>query len=176
MRSFFSVSLVFLRITAELIQWIGSSLRQLFGDQMSYPGRLRAEIKRLGTLFYFAILGSNSFVLPQMVGPRFSHKGLDVSLRVRRVAKQVPTDRAVTLPYLPHLFHHLQEFISGFWIDSIFNQRDGRTLRRLRIDKYDWFGPMQRRRERQIVVANETKAPRRNRADEQTNRCKQERT
>ena len=36
---------------------------------MSYPGRLRIEIKRLSTLFYFAILSSDSFVLPQMLGP-----------------------------------------------------------------------------------------------------------
>jgi len=46
------------------------SLRQFFGDQMSYPGWLRAEMKGLSALLYFAILGGHSFVLAQMLGLR----------------------------------------------------------------------------------------------------------
>src|SRR5258708_6742541 len=62
------------------------SLRHFFSDQMSYLGRLGAEMKCLSALFYFAILGGDSFVLPQMIAPRFSHEGFDVSFRVRGVA------------------------------------------------------------------------------------------
>jgi hypothetical protein len=62
------------------------SLWHFFSDQMSYPGWLGAEMKCLSTLFYFAILGGNSFVLPQMIAPRFSHKGFDVSFGVCGVA------------------------------------------------------------------------------------------
>src|SRR5437016_8999789 len=68
-----------------------------------------------------------------MIAPRFSHKAFEIALRVRRVAKQVPADRAVALTYPPHLFHCLQEFVSGFRIDSIFHNSDGRTFRNLRL-------------------------------------------
>src|SRR6266436_3025917 len=62
------------------------SLWHFFSDQMSYLGRLGAEVKCLGALFYFAILGGDSFVLPQMIGPRFSREGFDVSFGVRGIA------------------------------------------------------------------------------------------
>src|SRR5258708_4623421 len=100
-------------------------------------------MKCLSTLFYFAILGGRSFVLPQMIGPRFSHKYFEVALRVRRVAKQVPADCAVALTYPPHLLHRLQEVVSGFRIDSIFDNSDCRSLLWRGIDQYYWFGPMQ---------------------------------
>src|SRR6266581_331085 len=119
------------------------SLGHLFSDQMSDLRRLRAEMKCLSALFYFAILGGDSFVLPQMIGPRFSHKAFEVALRVRRVTKQVPADRAVALTYPPHLLHCPQELVSGFWIDSIFHNSYGRTFRNFCIDQYYWFGPMQ---------------------------------
>jgi hypothetical protein len=61
------------------------SLRYFFRDQMSYLRRLRAEMKCLGAPLDFAILGGDPFVLSQMISPRFSHKTLDVSLRVRSV-------------------------------------------------------------------------------------------
>src|SRR6266404_4062746 len=107
---------------------------------MSYLGRLGAEMKCLSTLFYFAILGGDSFVLPQMIAPRFSHKAFEIALRVRSVAKQVPADRAVALTYPPHLFHCRQELVSGFRIDSIFHNSYGRTFRNFCIDQYYWFG------------------------------------
>jgi len=44
-------------------------------------------MKCLNALLYFAILGGDSFVLAQVVGPRFSHKALDVPLRVRCIAQ-----------------------------------------------------------------------------------------
>src|SRR5260221_14149191 len=113
---------------------------------MSYFGRLRAEVKSLRALFDFAILGGHSFVLAQMVGPRFSHKSLDVPLGVRSVTQEVPADRAVTLSNPLHLFHGLEEFFGGFWIDSIFNQRNSGALRRLKIDHHYRFRPNQRRR------------------------------
>src|SRR5712692_682498 len=119
------------------------SLWHFFSDQMSYLGRLGAEMKCLSSLFYFAILGGDSFVLPQMIGPRFSHKAFEVALRIRRVAKQVPADRAVALTYPPHLFHCLQKLVSGFRIDSLFHSSYGRTFRNFCIDQYYWFGPMQ---------------------------------
>src|SRR5437588_11952848 len=68
-----------------------------------------------------------------MIAPRFSHKAFEIALRVRRVAKQVPADRAVPLTYPLHLFHCLQEFVSGFRIDSVFHNSDGRTFRNLRL-------------------------------------------
>ena len=61
------------------------SIWHFFSDQMSYLGRLGAEVKCLSALFYFAILGGDSFVLPQMIAPRFSHEGFDVSFGVRGV-------------------------------------------------------------------------------------------
>jgi len=62
------------------------SLRNLFRNQMSYLRRLRAQVKCLSALLYFAILGGDSFVLSQMISPRFSHKGFDVSFGVCGVA------------------------------------------------------------------------------------------
>src|SRR6267378_5850720 len=91
---------------------------------MSYLGRLGAEMKCLSTLFYFAILGGDSFVLPQMIAPRFSHKAFEIALRVRRVAKQGPADRAVAQTDSYHLFHRLQEIFSSLGIDLIFNPSD----------------------------------------------------
>src|SRR5712692_5599941 len=102
-----------------------------------------ADMKGLSAPFCFPVLGGDSFVLPQMIGPRFSHKAFEIALRVRRVAKQVPADRAVALTYPPHLFHCLQELVSGFRIDSLFHSSYGRTFRNFCIDQYYWFGPMQ---------------------------------
>src|SRR5882672_1710759 len=140
---------------------------------MSYLGRLGAEMKCLSALFYFAILGSDSFVLPQMIAPRFRHEGFDVSFGVCGVATQVPTDCAVALTYPLHLFHCLQKLVSGFWIDSIFHNSDRRSLVWLGIDHYNWFGPMQRRRKRQIRVASKTIPPRGCGSNEQTN-CREQ--
>src|SRR5205807_2910183 len=142
---------------------------------MSCLGWIRAEMECLSALFYFAILLRDPFVLPQMIGPRFSHKALDVSLRVGRIAKQVPADRAVALTYPPHLFHCFEEFLGSFWIDSIFNCSNCWSLRRLGIDHHYGLGPMHRRSKRNIVVTNETKTPRHKRSNEQTNGGRQER-
>jgi hypothetical protein len=62
------------------------SLWHFFGDEVSYLRWLRAEVKCLSALLYFTILGGDSFVLPQMIAPRFSHEGFDVSFGVRGVA------------------------------------------------------------------------------------------
>jgi hypothetical protein len=59
----------------------------LLGDQMSYFGRLGAEVERLSALLDFAILGGHSLVLAQMIGPRFSRKAFKVPFGVRGVAK-----------------------------------------------------------------------------------------
>src|SRR5258706_9291990 len=103
---------------------------------MSYFGRLRAEVKSLSALFDFAILGGHSFVLAQMVGPRFSHKSFDVPLGVRSVTQEVPADRAVTLSNPLHLFHGLEEFFGGFWVHSIFNHSNQSYPRILRITQH----------------------------------------
>jgi hypothetical protein len=62
-------------------------LWQLFGDQMSNLRRLRAERKGQGASLYFAILGGQSFVLTQVLAPRFSDEDLNVSLRIRSITK-----------------------------------------------------------------------------------------
>src|SRR5437660_756263 len=145
-------------------------LRHFFRNQMGCLGWIWAEMECLSALLYFAILRRDPFVLPQMIGPRFSHKALDVSLRIRCVAKQVPADRAVALTYPLHLFHCFEEFLGSFLIDSIFNRSNSWSLRRFGIDHHYRLGPMHRRSERQILIARETKAPRRQGSDEQTNR------
>src|SRR5258708_32819262 len=68
------------------------SLRHFFSDQMSYLGRLGAEVKCLSALFYFAILGGDSFGLPQMIAPPFRPAGFDVSFGVPGIAALVPTE------------------------------------------------------------------------------------
>ena len=78
-------------------------------------------MKCLNASLDFAILGSDSFMLPQVIGPRFSHKGLDVSLRVCSIARYIPTYRTIPQTYPPHVFHSFQEFPSDLRIDSIFN-------------------------------------------------------
>src|SRR5437016_12398537 len=96
---------------------------------MSCLGWIRAEMECLSALFYFAILRRDPFVLPQMIGPRFSHKALDVSLRIRCVAKQVPADPAVALTYPLHLVHCFEEFPRRFLIDSVLNRGNSVALR-----------------------------------------------
>ena len=42
-------------------------------------------MKGPGASLYFAILGGHSFVLTQVLAPRFSDEDLDVSLRIRSI-------------------------------------------------------------------------------------------
>jgi hypothetical protein len=101
---------------------------------MSYPGRLRAEMKGLSALLYFAIPCGYSFVLAQMVGPRFSHKAYDVSFggpRCHEVSFSESHCRADVSASFLSLPGKLR---NGFGIDSIFSKSDGRSLLRLCID------------------------------------------
>src|SRR5713101_874049 len=115
---------------------------------MSCLRRPSADMKGLSAPLYFAIRVGHSFVLAQMLGPRFSYKDFYVSLRVRSVTKQVPTNRAVTLTYSFHFFHHSQELFSSLGIDSIFNRGNRRPFSRLRINQHYRLRPVHRRRER----------------------------
>src|SRR5437868_5745138 len=82
--------------------------------------------------------------------------------------------RAVTPTYPSHLRHCLQKLIRTFRIDFVLDISDGRSLVGLWIDQDYWFRPVHRRRQRQILFANQPIAPRRNETDDQANRGEQE--
>jgi hypothetical protein len=63
------------------------SLGQFFRDEVSNPRWSSVNVKGQGALFCFAIFGCDSFVLAEMLSPRFSHKDFQVSFRVSRVAQ-----------------------------------------------------------------------------------------
>src|SRR4029434_1945722 len=129
----------------------------------------RAEVKRLSAFLCCAILRGNPLVLPQVLYPRFGHKDFKVPLWLSRITKQVPADRTITLTYSLYLFHRLQELICRFRIDPIFNGCDCRTLPGLWINQHDWFRPMHRGRQGQIILTCQISAPSRGEPEEEPN-------
>src|SRR5579871_1715405 len=64
-------------------------------DHPRHRRRDFASLKGIDSLAYGLVVDGQSFALAQIFGPRFDQKRLDVTRRIRGVAKESPAHRAI---------------------------------------------------------------------------------